>query len=63
LPAARDVWIGKEDWLLRKVARRGYQDVLHEEIRRPEGIDEEIDAEVFNYHPPADAGEPKERPR
>jgi outer membrane lipoprotein-sorting protein len=57
-----EVWIGKEDWLLRKVARRGFQDMLKEEIRRPEGIDAEIDAEVFKFRPPADVGEPKERP-
>jgi hypothetical protein len=59
LPA--EVWIGKEDWLLRKLARLDSQGMLTEEIRRPDGIDPEIDADVFTFLPPAEAGRPTER--
>jgi uncharacterized protein DUF2092 len=56
-----EVWIGKEDWLLRKITRRGYQDVLQEEIRRPDGADPQIAPEVFAFRPPKELGEPKVR--
>jgi outer membrane lipoprotein-sorting protein len=56
-----EVWIGKEDWLLRKITTRGYQDVLEEEIRRPHGADPQIAPEVFAFRPPKELGEPKVR--
>ena len=53
-----DMWIGKSDFLLRKMRQMNNDGTEHEETRAGVVLDGKIPAEVFNYTPP-----PKPRPK